>query len=343
MRARLRRLREVYANRGAGGAVRAVGGFLRRRLPSPRRRLKAYRVDRWKRGRDPADLAYEHDPRVSFVVQWFNQREHVDRVAPRLPDGPAYETVVCEDGSVDGSLAAWDERLTRRNDFLVRSNDLHEVRAYTRAIGLSRGEFVCLLQDDDVPPDDTSWIDATVDLFERYPDLGVVCGQSGWGLQDLVPDYRFEPPVEGGHEVTDRWLREGGGVKDEHPEEVPTSDPETGRPFVFVPCISVGPVVVRRSVYDALGGFDLDFSEPGKPGMGFEVDFGLRCWRAGYRVAFTPMGFDRGDVGGTLMFAPEERDRAKADAWERLRAKHRDAFDLVSKRVHAANAQLDER
>jgi hypothetical protein len=102
-------------------------------------------------------------------------------------------------------------------------------------------------------------------------------------------------------------------------------------------------VVIRRSVFDELGGFDLGFSDPGKPGMGFEVDFGLRCWRAGYRVAFTPMGFDRGDVGGTLLYAPEERERAHETAWERLRSKHRAAFDTVSERVHAANAGLDAR
>lgn len=48
----------------------------------------------------------------------------------RLPEGPACETIVCEDGSVDGSLAAWDDRLTRRNDFLVRSNDLRSRRAF---------------------------------------------------------------------------------------------------------------------------------------------------------------------------------------------------------------------
>jgi hypothetical protein len=340
---KLRRAGRILHEEGPLALIRRAGSFAgtrMRRLPA---RVKAYRVRHRKAAMDEAERRYNHDPRVSFLLQSFNQRGNVSTIAPRIPDGSEHERIICEDGSSDGSLAAWDERMTRRNDFVVRSNDLHEIRAYTRAVGLSRGEYVCLLQDDDEPPADPSWIEATVDLFERYPDLGVVCGQSGWGLQDLVPDYRFDPPAEGGHEVTDRWLREGGGVKDETPGEVPTVDPGTGRPFVFVPCISVGPVVFRRTVFDALGGFDLDFSDPGQSGMGFEVDFGLRCWRAGYEVAFTPMGFDRGDVGGTLLFDPEGRERAHERAWERLRAKHRDSFDLVSERVHAANARLDAR
>lgn len=343
MLSKLRRAGQIYREDGAGALLRKTGAFVGRQARRLPERVKAYRVRQRKAAMSDGERRYNHEPTVSFLLQSFNQRSNIPDIAPRIPHGRESERIICEDGSSDGSLEAWDERMTRRNDFIVRSNDLHEIRAYTRAIGLSRGEFVCLLQDDDEPPGDTGWVNETLTLFERYPDLGVVCGQSGWGLQDLDPEYRFEPPSEGGHEVTDRWLREGGGVKDEQPEDVPTVDPGTGRPFVFVPCISVGPVFVRRSVFDALGGFDLNFSEPGKPGMGFEVDFALRCWRAGYTVGFTPVGFDRGDVGGTLMFAPEEREQAKTDAWERLRAKHRDAFDHISERVHAANAQLDGR
>jgi glycosyltransferase involved in cell wall biosynthesis len=348
---------DAYRAGGLRGLASETWSFLGRGAGAVRRELKARRVRRAKQSMDEREAAYTHDPRVSFLVQWFNQRGNVGTVAPRLPDGPDYETVVCEDGSVDGSLAAWHDRLTRRNDFLVRSNDLHEIRAYTRAIGLSRGEYVCLMQDDDEPPDDAAWVDASLALFEQYPDLAVLCGQSAWGMQDLDDGYRYEPGEDPAsersdipdateadiHPEIDDWLREGGGYKDERPEEIPTVDPATGRPFVFTPCISVGPVFVRRSVFEALGGFDFGFSEPGEPGMGFEVDFALRCWEAGYRVGFTPMGFERGEVGGTKAYAPEARDRAHEEAWAKLRADYRDRFDEVSARVYAASADLAAR
>jgi GT2 family glycosyltransferase len=318
---------------------------VRDRLPNPRRRLTAGRVNQWKASRDEADQVYEHEPRVSFILQWFNQRGNVADVAARLPDAPEYETVVCEDGSIDGSLAAWDERLTRRNDFIVRSNDLHEIRSYTRAIGLARGEFVCLLQDDDDLPTDLEWVTGSLALFDAYPDLAVLCGQSAWGLHELDPDLDVDPPDAALDPTLESWLRGGDveGFVDERPEEVPTVDPTTGRPLVFTPCISVGPVFVRTSVFEALDGFDLDFSEPGEPGMGFEVDFGLRCWEAGYRVGFTPMGLDRGAVGGTMTFSQQSRDEAHEEAWAKLRADHRDRFDEVTERVWRANAELAAR
>jgi len=340
MRSKLRSLRDRYEQEGVAGAVSAVATFLRGVPPEARRRLKARRVNRWKQQRDASDLRYEHEPRVSFLVQWFNQRNNVENIAPRLPDEPACETVICEDGSVDGSLKAWDERLTRRNDFVIRSNDLHEIRTYTRAIGLACGDVVCLLQDDDTLPESTDWVDDALALFDANPDMAVLCGQSAWNVRDIDPDYEFDPPSANCVPGIEEWLRGSGGFRDELPEDVPTRDPETGQRFVFAPCISVGPVFVRTSVFEELGGFDLGFADPGEPGMGFEVDFSLRCWKAGYRVGFTPMGFDRGAVGGTKTFAQQDRSDAREEAWERLRNKHRAAFDTISERVWRANAEL---
>lgn len=343
MRSKLASLRDRYRDGGPRAAAGAVREFARGRLEAIRRAPKARRVNRWKNQRTELERTYDHEPRVSFLIQWFNQRENVSTVAPRLPDDPAYETVVCEDGSVDGSLDAWDEQLTRRNDFLVRSNDLHEIRAYTRAAGLARGEFICLLQDDDTLPPEPTWVDESLALFEANPQLAVICGQSGWGLQDLDSTYRFDLPDDRCHPDVNEMLRDGGGYKDERPAEVPTVDPTVGRPFVFTPCISVGPVFIRRGVFEELGGFDLGFSEPGEPGMGFEVDFALRCWEAGYQVGFTPMHFERGSVGGTKAFEQQDRSQAREEAWRKLRADHRDQFDVISTRVHAANAGLAPR
>jgi hypothetical protein len=342
MRDKLRALQERYAEGGVGAVAGAVLGFARTQI-GLRRRLKARRVNRWKRNRSDTDLKYEHEPRASFVLQWFNQRANVPSVAPHLPAEPRYETIVCEDGSIDGSLESWDERLTRRNDFLIRSNDLHEIRTYTRGIALARGDVVCLLQDDDELPQTTDWIEDSLSLFEAHPDLAVLCGQSAWGLHDLDPDYEFEGHDDGCHPEVESWLQGGTGYKDESADEVPTVDPTTGRPFVFTPCISVGPVWIRKEVFDELGGFDLGFSKAGEPGMGFEVDFGLRCWEAGYRVGFTPMGFDRGEGGGTKTFAQQARDQAHEEAWNKLRRDHRHQFDAVSRRVWRANATLTDR
>jgi glycosyltransferase involved in cell wall biosynthesis len=315
--------------------------FLERRLTELRLKTKSRRIQKQKASMTEADARYNHDPTVSFLLQWFNRRENVPEVATRLPDGDDYETIVCEDGSTDGSLSAWDDHLTRRNDFLLRSNDLHEIRTYTRATQLARGEYVCLLQDDDTLPESMEWVEKSVALLDAHPEMALLCGQSAWGAGELDETYTFDPPDGDPLSEEEEWLVEGG-FHDESDDSLPRVDPETGYPFVFTPCISVGPVFVRVSAFEDVGGFDFAFSDPGDPGMGFEVDLAIRCWLAGYRVGFTRMGFERG-VGGTTIFDTEGRAEARETAWERLNRRYGDRFDELTHLVRAANRELDGR
>src|SRR5262245_26481236 len=102
---------------------------------------------------------YTSDANASLIVLSFNHKGRVSELHRRMRRTSAQELIVCEDGSWDGSLEEWDTLLTRRNDFLLRSNDLHEIRAYDRGIRLSSAPIVCLLQDDDLLPDDGRWLD----------------------------------------------------------------------------------------------------------------------------------------------------------------------------------------
>jgi hypothetical protein len=106
-------------------------------------------------------------PKLSMIVLSFNHKANVPAILDRLRLTIGDEVIICEDGSIDGSERVWLKHLNRPNDFLIRSNDIHESRAYNRAIYLARGEFVCVLQDDDIPPPDRLWVQHALFLFKQ--------------------------------------------------------------------------------------------------------------------------------------------------------------------------------
>eukprot|EP00168_Porphyra_purpurea_P012326 TRINITY_DN3242_c0_g1_i7.p1 TRINITY_DN3242_c0_g1~~TRINITY_DN3242_c0_g1_i7.p1 ORF type:complete len:201 (+),score=42.57 TRINITY_DN3242_c0_g1_i7:251-853(+) len=116
-----------------------------------RRRAERYKC-RCRQAETYTDAA---QPVLTAIVQSFNHVANVPNISAALVGSAAIEEiVVCEDGSSDGSLAAWRAALTRPNDFIIRSNNLHELRSYNRAMRMASGDVVVLLQDDDLPPPD---------------------------------------------------------------------------------------------------------------------------------------------------------------------------------------------
>ncbi len=262
---------------------------------------------------------YNDKPRVSVIVQSFNQMRNIAFLETRLRATCMDELIVCEDGSLDGSAEEWLRRLTHPNDFLLRSNDLHEIRAYRRAIDFGRSEIVCLMQDDDRPPKDGRWLADALDLFENYPRLAIL---GGWmGFMDFFM-WPYNSP----------WLLPDRSA-------IPFEDPHTGRSFMFVENVNIGPYLVRKSAYTDLGGFDLRFSKPGSPGICFESELCYRAWQRGYQVGLTdlpvkaPLDGDYILPGGTLLWGREERDRNE-------RVNKRRLSQLYGKQLHTVQAEV---
>ncbi len=270
---------------------------------------------------------YVEAPRVSIILQSFNQSRNIHLLERRLRLTCAEELIVCEDGSVDGSLDAWARRLTGPNDFLLRSNDIHEIRSYGRAIGYARGDIVCLMQDDDRPPRDGSWLAEAIALFDRYPRLAVL---GGWCGFDEFFDVEYNAP----------WLPAGTG-------HLHTEDPATGRPLRFVESVNIGPYLVRRQVYFDLGGFDSRFSPPGEPGITFESEFCYRAWCQGHEVAVTdiPVKLETGKQGyilpgGTTLWDNDARVRNERANKARLVELYADRLPEIQAAVKEANTRL---
>jgi glycosyltransferase involved in cell wall biosynthesis len=280
-----------------------------------------------KAARQASGASYIEHPRVSVIVQSFNQVRNIPVLEQRLRATCAEELIVCEDGSLDGSHEEWMRRLVGPNDFLLHSNDIHEIRSYGRAIAYSRGEIVCLMQDDDQPPKDGSWLADALALFDAYPALAVLGGWCGFDEWFAV---EYNAP----------WLPPGTGA-------IPFADAQTGRPLVFVENVNIGPYFVRRRVFDELGGFDLRFSAPGEPGITFEAEFCYRAWERGFQVALTdiPVKLETGTQGyifpgGTTLWDNHARERNERANKELIEQLYGQSLPAIRCAVSEANSQL---
>jgi len=297
----------------------------------PRARLIA-RVAEGKRAR-AAGPPYQERPRLSLIVLSFNHRGTIAPIAAGLAASGAGEIIVCDDGSVDGSEREWQRHLAGPNHFLIRSNDIHDSRAYNRAADYARGEIIAILQDDDIPPATSAWVDEALDLFDRYPRLAVLGGHQGWILDFTKTPDRVQRRAVYGYRDARRFS---------YAEDIPWAEPVSKRPFMFVQGVSIGPIFYRREVYQALGGFNLEYSAPGEVGMLVDHELSIRAWLAGHHVAvFGPLPFERHVGGqGTLMFGAETRARNLVRSFERLQRCYAGRIGEIDARADALNASL---
>lgn len=265
-------------------------------------------------------MFYNPKPFSTLVIQSFNQADNVIQTAKRVKESGADEVIVCEDGSIDGSMDLWLQELNRRNDFIISSNDLHEIRTYDRAIAMSKSEIVCLAQDDDIFPSDNTWFRQSMKMFDRYPNLAVVGGWCGY----------------------DDWFSIGWNSRFHNTVGVTKFiDPVNNLPFQFVENVNIGPYFLRKSIYEKLGGFDFSYSQPGEPGICFESEYCYRAWSEGFYVALLPMDFNRNSiVGGSTQWDLSKRNSNVKRNKELIHRCYESISQQIKKRVSQANQSL---
>lgn len=305
----------------------------RERLSGVRQRLRVRKVLARKRARAATQRVYTHTPTVSVVIQSFNHRANIPYIVESIRRTTADELVVCEDGSSDGSEGVWRRYLDRPNDFLIISNDLHELRAYSRAVALARGEFIVFLQDDDLPPKTADWFSDGLRLMRANPNLAVLGAWNGCvlDLEDLERSTLFGP---NNWDLGPRWGHR------ENP--IPSLHPELKIPFMFIDVVGIAPVFCRREHFEALGGFDLSLSAPGEPGIWLDYELCLRAWLSGFQVGlYQAESFERNIGGqGTKLFSGGKR----GENWYKNRmyvgAQYQARLDSVHQTIEELNRQL---
>lgn len=209
-------------------------------------------------------------PKLSLVVPTFNNVavlrtciEHWERYGGADP----FEIIVIEDGCRDETPAFLDEMLRtpwgRAHLRWVHESNVHELRATNRGLREARAPIVMTWHDDmfvRVP-----WLASeVVDIFERHPEVGLVCLSRGLTCSP------FDEPIAEWKDVVD-WRRLQS-----------TIGPSLSNWFTLYEVDAViRPWAVRRACLDRVGLLDEAFVPTGWD----EADLAFRIREAGWKVA----------------------------------------------------------
>ncbi len=165
---------------------------------------------------------------VSAIIPTFNRlglvREALASV--RAQRGVAYETIVVDDGSSDGTAAAL-EREFAGGVRVVRSERRGVAAARNVGVAMSRGDLIAFLDSDDLwLPDKLA---AQVDFLQRHPAASVC-------------------------QTEEIWVRNGVRINPRAHHRKPSGD--IFEASLRLCLVSPSAVMLRRSLFDRLGGFD---------------------------------------------------------------------------------------
>ena len=277
-----------------------------------------------------ASKNYNSEPAVSFVIQVHNNCERVSKFVRKLRKFENSEIIVIDDGSKKKQSLILLQELTGANEFILRSNDLYEVITYDRAIYLSRGKYIALLQDDD-DFDDFSWVDDAVKCFERFTDLVFLGGRLG---VDMLPFETTPDKMRGEYEMENGYGQRKNSFKykfiDQGTEIVN---------FRFTQAVVRAPMWVNRALFiDKIKHIDQSFA----PFQWDDAEMCLRAYSVGLKVAWYRTNFKisaAGDGGMRIwnLILHHRQDEVNA---KKIYALYKDRFEEFQQIIDNANAEI---
>lgn len=220
----------------------------------------------------------EPQPRMvglTIVVQYYKHPGSLYELVSRLQHVHA-EVIVHADSSTPSDEVAFEEVCSAfPSTRVVRSSNVHEVRAYNKVVlgeRLARGDVVVFTQDDRLPPMDPKWIDTVMHTFR------------------IMPRHFAALSLHRGNAyvVRSKWRDDFGQCLDVSENLVPTR-PQRGA-LAFAGSVMLGPIAVRKQAFVEVGGFNTTYSprDPAsgeyQPGIKFDQEFAARLWARGYQV-----------------------------------------------------------
>lgn len=236
-------------------------------------------------------------PSLSVVIPVHNKRETIDRVLDALLGqsitGSAYELIVVDDHSTDGSAEHLAARAPRDGFRLLHSQASEPSAAATRNCGIAacRGERVLLLDADVVAP--PALLEALVarpcadDEVLLLPTIGASCTTQTWPLI--------------GARIPASWS--GSGSEGRFAEDVRVGLADLPAPWVF--CWTTG-VALATALARRVGGFEESLAFKGSE----DIDFGLRLHEAGAQFRLAELD--------PLLHLPHPRDRVREERTDRI-------------------------
>lgn len=230
-------------------------------------------------------------PRVSFILVNFNDRAHLGRSLDAIAEhaaGIPHETIVVDNASTDNSAEV--VTATRTGFTLLRNaENVGFARAMNRGAAASRGEFLALLNTDVFLRPGT--LETLLAEFDRYPSTGAV----GPALRTPGGGHQVS---FGGRRTFGRELLQKLFLNDRQARAL-----RKRRPRRRVRWVSAAFLLVRRSAFEAVGGFDESFF------LYFEdIDLCYRLREECWDVVYLPTA-EADHVGGATTAAQPWRSR----------------------------------
>jgi len=213
--------------------------------------------------------------RVSTIVVSYNVRDPLLGCLGSLEEIPDSEVIVVDNDSSDGSVAAVRSQFPRVQIVEMGSN-AGFAAAVNAGVRLSKGDNILLLNPDTLLPQDA--LSGMLKALDFDPDAGAIGFRQTdeHGQFQLAFGWRPGWVGESFRKQVQHSIDSGGG---------PLARWVDGRAQVrrAVTWVSGSVLLVRRSAFDAVGGFDEEFF------LYFEdIDFCLRLNAAGFRIDYDP-------------------------------------------------------
>ena len=284
-------------------------------------------------------------PKVTVIVSVFNHDYTASHIAEKLINNKyVNQIIILEDGSTDNSYSEYRKLLKGVNHFILSSNDLNTLRTYDKAIKMSNSEFIVIMQDDDLfPEDEDTWLSQPLELFDHFQNLGLVGGWNGIDLGILdeikkneIDDFKFQTFVDkyGAKTINPSpaycyKFKRKKTKKNEFDEINLTLD---YRPLHFSPACDIGPYIIRKSFFEKIGGVDFSWGEPGKSSCWWDIDLCYRFWENGYEVINFPMHFHKGQgvIGSDQFYQKQSKQETLETNLRLLLHKRKKIFKSVS-------------
>jgi len=206
-------------------------------------------------------------PRVTVVIPNWNGERFLKLCLDSLRDQSfgAFETIVVDNGSVDGSIAFVEEHFPGVSVVPLGENR-GIAAAFNAGIETSKTQYVVLLNND--TEQDPGWLEALVRAAEDHPEAGLFASK--------LVDFHDRTMLDGAGDamrLSGLPYRLGHGERDGVRFDTPG--------YVFGACAAAA--LYRRDMLDEVGLFDEDFVSYCEDG-----DLSFRAQLAGFRCFYVP-------------------------------------------------------